>query len=411
MKKWIYVIVALLIGCGGYLFSQNSEPLSKALPPSTFVKSAQDTPPNAERVTIKNSDLEKSKQPIIKSNSMDNTNQLLSLKGKDLDNEVLSFLNNKQIPRSEKLATLLAILEKVGFNSEKGNYFLDVLNSLKPIEISEQLINQFQSGNLSDNTKNSLLRILANSYGLDTSKSTPEMAQFIAKKSIAIHDFFTQQIQNPASKETFKQAITLYPSVSSAYEIPLLNDALTKHQNLISIQEGLAIRLDSAIATQNAQENNLPELLKSVQQSSFKPEIKKEFNNRLFSLLQQPVSDKMVSEIAKPDVINYLKSQEPALNNANAEFNALSDYYSWLNAYAAMSSEQNNRAAFMANFMNQSATAIQQAAVISFSDNNLVSELQQNPMLQANLQKELTNPQLTAAAKQVIQEAITKLQK
>lgn len=347
---------------------------------------------------------------IDKNRVLDDAEKLLLIDDKNLDKHVLDFLKDKKISRSEKISTILTLLDKVGLDSTKGAYFIDVLDSLKPIEIADQLINKFQSDNISNNTKNAIMRVLANSYGLDPAKVSGDIAKLIAQNSISIQDFFSQQIQNPTNKEVFKQAIMLYPSVSSAEEAVILDNALNKHQDLLSIQEGLNIRLDSALATQQVQENNLPQLLNDMQKDMVKPEIKQEFNNRLFGLLKDPSAEAVVSDTTKPSVAKYIETQEPVLNTTNVEFNALNNYHAWLESYAAMSSNKDQQQAFIADYAASSATPIQQAAVVVFGDDKLVSELRQNSTIQNNLQKELANPELATEAKQVIQDAVQRLQ-
>lgn len=347
---------------------------------------------------------------VPNNNILGNVRKILSMDNKNLDKNISTFLKDKGISRSEKISTLLALLDEVGFDSEKGAYFIDVLGSLKPIEIATQLIDKFQYDNLSADTKSRIMQVLANSYGLDPIKATPKIAQFIAQKSISIHDFFTQQIQNPTNKELFRQAITLYPSVSSTDEVEILGDALVKHQDLLTTQESLNIRLDSALATQNIQENNLPQLLNDVQKSSIKHEVKQEFNNRLFSFLKASNADSFIKESAKSSVARYIETQEPVLNNANASFNPINDYHIWLESYAAMSSNQDHKQAFIADFASNLATPIKQAAIVVFADDALISQLRQNSSLQGNLQKELGNIELSIGAKQIIQDALQRLE-
>lgn len=272
--------------------------------------------------------------------------------------------------------------------------------------IANQLIDKFEHNDTSNGAKKEIMRVLANLYGLDRSKSAPKITQ----KSIAIQDFFTQQIQNITSKSVFKQAITLYPIVSSAEDMWLLDDSLVKYQDLLSTQEIFSIRLNSALAAHNVQENSLPQLLRDVQNSSVTSEIKQEFNNHLFSLLITPYAESVISDTTKPSVVQYIQAQEPTLTTLNVSFNSLNDYSAWLESYAAMSSSQGDKQNFIINYAVNSATPIQKAAIVLFADDNLVSQLQQNSYLQDNLQKELANAELSEEAKRIMQYAIQRLQ-
>jgi hypothetical protein len=370
-------------------------------PPNKFIQNTVNS--TDSKATLSNYDIKK------EDNSSNYVKKLLSVKDKKLDILVFDFLNNKNISRPEKIKILLNVLEVSGFDSNQGLYFIDVLGSLKPIEVADKLIKIFQFTNLSVNAKNAILRVLANSYGLDPAHLPLNIAKLIAQKSILIQDFFKQQIQNPSNKEVFKQAIQLYPFVSSAKEIALLNNALIKNQGLISIPEALTIRLDSALATQTMQQNNLPQLLNSVKNTPFKQDIKQEFNARLFSYLKDAEAAIVVQDAVQSSIAEYIKNQQPILDINHADFNTLSNYFNWLQSYATMSSNQVNKNIFISDYAIKSATAIQQAAIIVFADDKLATQLQQNSLIQSNLQKELGSLNLTVEAKQVIQDAIQRL--
>jgi hypothetical protein len=409
MNKRTALVIIVFIGLCYLLFQylKNEGVLLKTTtinlvqPPNTFIQNTVNSTDST--ATLSNYDIKK------EDNSSDYVKKLLSVKDKKLDILVFDFLNNKNISRPEKIKILLNVLEVSGFDSNQGLYFIDVLGSLKPIEVADKLIKIFQFTNLSVNAKNAILRVLADSYGLDPAHLPLNIAKLIAQKSILIQDFFKQQIQNPSNKEVFKQAIQLYPSVSSAKEVALLNNALIKNQGLISIPEALTIRLDSALATQTMQQNNLPQLLNSVKNTPFNQDIKQEFNARLFSYLKDAKAAIIVQDAVQPSIAEYIKNQQPILDINHADFNTLSNYFNWLQSYATMSSNQVNKNIFISDYAIKSATAIQQAAIVVFADNKLATQLQQNSLIQSNLQKELGSLNLTVEAKQVIQDAIQRL--
>lgn len=409
MNKKTALVATILIGLcyllfqylknEGVLLKKNT--INSLQPPNSFIQHTVNR--TGSTANLSHSDTKK------EDNSSDYVKKLLSVKDKKLDALVFNFLNDKNILRSEKIKILLNVLEISRFDSNQGLYFIDVLGSLKPIEVADKLIKIFQFTHLSIDAKNAILRVLAHSYGLDPAHLPPNTAKLIAQKSILIQDFFNQQIQNPNNKEVFKQAIQLYPSVSSTKEVALLNNALIKNQGLISIPEALTIRLDSALATQTIQQNDLPQLLNSVKNTPFNQDIKQEFNARLFSYLKDAEAAIVVQDAVQPIIVEYIKNQQPILDINHADFNTLSNYFNWLQSYATMSSNQVNKNIFISDYAIKSATAIQQAAIIVFADDKLAIQLQQNSLIQSNLQKELANSNLTIKAKQVIQDAIQRL--
>lgn len=410
MNKKVVLISIVFIGLCYLLFQylNNEDALLKTTnnvpqPPNTLIQHTANA--TNSKITVANNDTKTA------SHASDWVKQLLSsIKDQNLDTRIFDFLNTKNILRTEKINILLNVLDVIGFNSNQSLYFIDVLGSLKPVEVADKLIKIFQSAHISVHAKNAILRVLADSYGLDPANLPPNIAKLIAKNSMLIQDFFKQQIQNPSDKDVFKQAIQLYPSVSSDKDFDLLNNALINNQHLISTSEALTIRLDSAIATQTTQPNYLPKLLKSVKNTPFKQEIKQEFNERLFVYFSNAEATMIVDDAVKPSVAEYIKSQQPILDVNHANFDTLINYSNWLKSYATMSSNPVNTHTFITEYVIKSATPIQQASIIIFADNSLITQLQQNSLtIQSNLQKELDNFNLPVKARQVIQEAIQRL--
>lgn len=327
-----------------------------------------------------------------------------------LDKKVSSLLRDDKIPRSDKITELLLLVDDFGVDSESGHYLLDVLGSLRPIEVADLLIDKFNNAKLSDSTKKKLMGILADTYGIDPANLAPEAAKLVAEQSIGIQDFFTQQIQRPTSGDIYRQAISLYPSVASPTEIDLLNESLMNHQDLIPVQEGISIRLDSSIGSTETQKTFLPELLEDVESGAFGNEIKQPFNDRLYTILQSesPGAENTISDSVRPQLESYLVKQEPGLDAAGVDFNSIYAYSTWLQAYAAAASS-GNKPEFISNYLTSAASAIQQAAVTVAAGPELLSRLRQNPALQDNMTRALTDDSVASEARTVIQDAVQRL--
>ncbi len=137
-------------------------------------------------------------------------------------------------------------------------------------------------------------------------------------------------------------------------------------------------------------------------------EVKNEFNERLYALIKAPGAEKVIDESVKPQLANYLQQQTPLLNNSNVNFNNAHNYVSWLDAYASVNGG-NDKVSFISNLVS-SASPVQQAAVIVFSDGELLNSLQQDFNLQTNLNSALNYNNLTTESKQIILDAVNKLQ-
>ncbi|NOT85779.1 MAG: hypothetical protein HOP02_13595 [Methylococcaceae bacterium] len=425
MKKFLYILGAIIVGLAGYRFLNNS-PLNQQQAqnnPTSILKLVADkVAPKVDMVSFRQNQIgfdlaldqikpmATTKVNNQKINDIQNILNSTNQKNiEELDRAVSSLLQDKKIPRSDKISGLLNLVKEFGVDSEKGRYLLDALGSLRPIEIADNLIRLFNTPNALDGTKNQIMTILADSYGIDPTKFSLETAKLIAQQSIGIQDFFTQQIQNPTNGDVYRQAIKLYPSVSSETELALLNDSLIKHQDLIPIQESLSIRLDSSIVNAGVQKNLLPELLDNVQQGVFGADVKQEFNNRLYTALNAPNAEKIIADRVKPQLEAYIREQEPPLNIADADFNGIHNYSSWVEAYAK-SANNGDKSAFIANYLAASASPIQQAAVIVSADGNLLYQIQKNAAIQNNMSSALADPNLPSGAKTIIQDAVQRLQ-
>ncbi len=324
------------------------------------------------------------------------------------DKKIGNFLRDKTLTRASKLAFLINMLKEFGFNSAKGGYMLDALAGLKPIEIADYFIEQFNNPEFSNDVKAKLMRTLVEAYSIDPSKYPPDIAKLIGQKSNDIQSFFNQQIEKPINSELYREAIKLYPHISSTDELHLLNDSLLKHQDLISIKESLNVQLEVSLGNQDIQATALPELLQTVQKGKLSAEVKNEFNERLYALIKAPGAEKVIDESVKPQLANYLQQQTPLLNNSNVNFNNAHNYVSWLDAYASVNGG-NDKVSFISNLVS-SASPVQQAAVIVFSDGELLNSLQQDFNLQTNLNSALNYNNLTTESKQIILDAVNKLQ-
>ena len=358
--------------------------------------------PNSTTTLIGNNDRDKKIKAIRDILNGDNINV------RDLDKWILELIRDKSIPRSEKIDALLGLLDEFGYDSVKGEYLLDTLGSMRPIEIADRLIDKFNA-DVSDGTKIRLMRILADSYGIDPEKLSPEVAKFVAQQSIGIHDFFTKQIENPSSPGLYREAIKLYTSVSSLDELNILNDSLIKHQDLLPIQEGLNIRLESSLSTQDAQQTLLPDLLNNVQKGFFGDTVKQDFNEHLYGMIRAPNADQVLSENTKTQLAEYVQHQQPQLNPNKADFNAIHNYNDWAETYANLSSH-GDKVNFVYDMVVNSASPVQQATLTVYADPTVLTQLQQNTALQQNLSTALESNELSSNTRQLIQDALQRLQ-
>lgn len=213
-------------------------------------------------------------------------------KGYLLDLEMQEFMKDKNFSRSEKVYALWDLidyyLKKYDANVVRVDYLLDVLSTLQPIELTDNLIDIITGQRFPVSISNKLLEILTDSYKMmytDMSKLNPASKSLINQSGDKIKILFNQILNSPYDKELFKQVLLLYPRIASANDYQIIDSALQQHQDILSTQDAVALRIDFAMMDQNIMEANLSPLLNSINAGQYSNEDKVFAISRLSSFI------------------------------------------------------------------------------------------------------------------------------
>ncbi len=347
-------------------------------------------------------------------------------KGYMLDLEIQEFMKNKDFSRSEKVYALWDLIDeyikKYDVNIVRVDYLFDVLSTLQPIELTDNLINIINSQSHPFSVNKKILEVLADSYKMvyiDTSKLSPTTVDLIEQNGNKIKNLFNQILSNPYDKELFKQALLIYPRIASTDDYHVIDAALQQHKDLLSIQDAVALRIDFAMMDQNMMDTNLSPLLNSINAEKHSNEDRNFAVSRLSAfIVGASKAGEQFTDANKATLVEFFKKNEPSMDSQYFQkdsFGAMSDYGSWFDTYATLNSTNTeNKQAFVNNFIN-TATTLQKVAIINkISIDKMDSpipyqELQKNEGLKSSLNDELSNPTLSEAEKTAVRDALQAL--
>ncbi len=349
-------------------------------------------------------------------------------KGYLLDLEMQEFMKDKNFSRSEKVYALWDLidyyLKKYDANVVRVDYLLDVLSTLQPIELTDNLIDIITGQRFPVSISNKLLEILTDSYKMmytDMSKLNPASKSLINQSGDKIKILFNQILNSPYDKELFKQVLLLYPRIASANDYQIIDSALQQHQDILSTQDAVALRIDFAMMDQNIMEANLSPLLNSINAGQYSNEDKVFAISRLSSFISGSSRvGEQYTDVNRAVLVDFFKKNEPSIDTISFQkdsFGAISDYGNWFDAYSILNSTNlENKQLFVDEFINN-ATVLQKIAIINRisvdkADSPILFQgLQKNESLRASLTNELSNPVLSEIEKSAVLDALQSLLK
>ncbi len=299
----------------------------------------------------------------------------------EIDNQIVDFLEDKDIPRIDKIDALWDVATNLKIDSDKGAYLLDYLETLQPIELTNEFINSFSS-DISNVRKIQLMHLMRSNLGIENpEQQTPEQLQFIAEQSERIQELFTNQVQSSEDADIFREALLLYPSVVSAEEaVSVIRNVLSSGNDKISEQEIMSLSVEVAFASHETQTNFLPSLLDSLpsQDLSLSP-IQQHFNEQLYAVLQDKNAGQFINPDMKPRIADYLKTQEPKLSIENTTISTeqITGYYNWVEAYASVSSSNEfDKAEIITKAITNADDPIRQASILVLAKQEVIENMQ-----------------------------------
>ncbi len=352
-----------------------------------------------------------------------NIEKLLSIghPSEELDQALVEFLENSDISRSDKIYPLWNLIIRTGLDTENGNYLLEYIEALQPIELTEDIIVHFNSG-VSEQTQGLLIDILYASTGIANPElQTEEQLTFIATRFELVQNFLEEQIYTSENHDIFKKAFMLYPSiVPTDQAVALITDIFNNksHKKLnLSEDEMISLSAQVAFSTNEAQIELLPELLESFSSGTNSVESQSLFNDMLYSALLDSSgdpSDSFLADEIKPEISSYIKVQEPSLSSEfPVTFEDLSKYYAWAQAYVNVSNpEPTRRNQAMAVTALEASDPAKASAIILLSEPEIISYIQQSDSyskLKESMESYLSGNVVSEESKQIINDALEQI--
>lgn len=349
-------------------------------------------------------------------------------KNYSLDTEIQKLIKDNNLKRSEKI-TLLWSLYKVSFenkNIQSASYILEVLSSLQPIELVDDVISSI--GLSPDELKLKLLNLLADSFRMysnpELANNSPETIDFVISQGEKIRNFFDSAIFNPYNANFFKQTLLLYPSIATPEKYYLIDSAIQQNSSLISVKEALTIRTEFAIMNSETMQQSLPTLISSLENKKYPNEDRLEVIQKLSaftkdSLLNTENNLNADSQLSIPNDVKYkvgelIKRNEPNLtinDVQNVNIIKQADYADWLTTYSlTQTNSKPERITFINNYINSIPVEKQVSAIGGLAqDKEILNSLKINAILIKNLEDYVYNPNTNSEVKKIINETLTVL--
>lgn len=281
------------------------------------------------------------------------------------DRSTKSFIKDSHLSRLYKLNRLWNLALRHQNDPEKFNYLIDILASIKPIELTSDIIQIFNEQTNQDNQKH-LLVLLVDMLHFKDPVELNEMNKQVANVS-KVQNFIRELLYKSNNKEVIKYIIQVYPSIVSPQdaqrEIQAVIAKINENNNgLLTEEEKMLTLLRLALATPEQQKNLLPLLIEQYQSYSL-------FAHSLCFLLAD-MSPKQLDHSIKEKIAHQLVLQKsqligPALDVLSSQDRDFPPC-NWLSAYAVVrTSSDLEKNQFIFNYLKKEPDIFMQAALMS----------------------------------------------
>ena len=326
----------------------------------------------------------------------------------DLDKAMVAFLKDNTIPRMDKINGLWKMIEKFNISSNRGLYVLDSLETLLPIELTDNLIEAYNEQN-SSKVQAKMMGVIHSSLDIANPEvQDEERLNFIISKYEDIQSFFHEKTMNGVEGQISMDALDYYVKMiptEEAFEIfeSLKNDELKAKD----LDQGklLSLMTETALSTEESQDTLFPEILDSAKDSSLNKSEKSAFNQTIIEALNNDVLTENSKESLKP----YMDELEPSFSSETMKIDTSENYYSWVNAKAKVEGVKTNE--YLENLVKESEDSLKISSIVLYSDKNLIQNLQEsgNEQIVDQLNASLENPSVDDESKYLIQDALNRL--
>lgn len=322
----------------------------------------------------------------------------------ELDASVVAYLRDRNVSRTEKISTLLA-LSRSAATVESRRYLIDCVAALQPLEFAGQLIDDYRRSSTTED-KVALLRAVASAFSFaDSGRLVPALLANVE----LIQAFFRKEFAENTDPVVFSELLRTAHSIIPAAEASTI---LQTASGLANVRDAdIGDFYINALVADKAQQQQLIAQVTELYQSG-KLTGATDFVNKLLVLIEadreRNIFDARLLEKALP----LLKSTEPALN-ADVGFVDVVAYARWARAVLAASNpgaslDQGNAATALLDFATK-VEPIKAAAIIAVLTPADLENTMVRSALIARLEAALASPELSGSQRKLIGDALARL--
>lgn len=363
MKKVAFILFLALLGGGYYLFTP-----AKVAPSDTVLvyitneqleRNLSDLHHLYTNLTIK----ESVDTPTFNA-IMHELNGFGKIATDNLDNRIIGFLRNPNKTRAQKISTLFLVVRKHKIASAEGQYIMDYLAMLYPIELAEYFIASYKLVGIEAKIK--IMKLLKDATFIYHPSFTANEKAFVSQRIEKIQQLLYDEIIAYNEPLLFARALEIYSAICPSSQVKeVLEHALKqKHINDTFYMQSL---VELALSEPSLQNTLLLRLQNNIEHNSSK----QVFNKTLLATLKDGVE---IVEALKPLLHDYLMQQEPLISRSRE---SLEEYYIWAEVTSKLSKES------LATHLFKEREILKIFSIILYADKQVLSAIKNDARLPA----------------------------
>jgi hypothetical protein len=326
-----------------------------------------------------------------------------------MDQAMHDFLMDKNTNRIDKINALWAMLKDIGFSSQQGEYLLDSLATLLPIELTKDLIDVYNNKKLTTPIKVKLINMLAeNTTIANPEVQDKERLSYIVEQIQEIQSFLKEDVLTSSDPDLLEGGLLAYANIAEPQDVQELVSSLSNSANGALIPDGMLNKVltEAAMSTPQAQESMLPAILENMENDNFHDHKEQE---SFTQLMIEGANAGVFSEKSQHDVGNYLRSKEPMISVDDTDgADSLSKYYSWAEA----ASKIKNSGVSLEDIARHDTNPLKISSILLFADDKTIQKIKNSPdaeNIRMRLEGALEDERLSDERKSTIKDALSSL--
>jgi len=326
----------------------------------------------------------------------------------EMDRVMTALLMDKNIPRTDKINGLWAILKEIGFNSQKSEYLLDSLATLMPVELTSELIAMYSEISTSHTMKIKMIEMLSSNLHIANPEVQDEKSlEFIVDKKEEIQSFIKEKVLSDSNGQIATEGLRAYASMSGSEEIQALITTLSEGEQNGHIDNAVVrdILMETALSTTEAQEAMLPSILNDMENN---PNIE---NKEAFTqIMIEGLNAGILTKEAENELAGYMKNNEPSLLvNDDKSTPDISKYYHWAEASANIK----DNASSLADMALNNDNPLKVSSILIYGDSQTIQSIKESSNVEdmrSMLKLSLEDNSINENSKSIIYDALDVLE-